>query len=487
MMGKVRRVALGVLITLAGFACTGTRAVSLDDPRPIWRCDLAQLGGAISGQPLTLRQLPETLVVAVTDSVELARAPRAQTDGERFLFRQLYESLLRVDCTGRVYSRLADTWFGSDGDREWTFTLRGGAVFWDGIPVTTADILASWRSRGVVLQTVASIASVTVVDDRVVTVTFPPMEGGPPHLLADPVLAVTRTTPGGAWPVGTGGFRIASAGGDPTAGELQTLTLVPADWAIGDRTSAVLVRIAPGADPRDLIDAGVDLMMTRDPDAVAYAATHSEFLSVPLPWDRAYVLMVPAATDGSFTPRGISAGLRQALARDVTRPEARASEAPFWWRILATSCEVLLAETSPVTSPERRSGRIVYLEEDPAARSLAERLVALASAQASRLELAPFGASERVAPVAAGLPPVAYGRALRRGRDLAYVTRLRRLPFDPCTQLRNLVAAAPWLGSRTGLLDAIVPLIDMRPRAIVRRGLAGLTIDLDGTVVLPLP
>src|SRR5207237_9966812 len=73
-------------------------------------------------------------------------ATRPHTRAERFVFAQLYETLIHVDCQGRVLPALARSWEqGPDG--HWTVTLRSDARFWDGAPVTTRDALASWRAR----------------------------------------------------------------------------------------------------------------------------------------------------------------------------------------------------------------------------------------------------------------------------------------------------------------------------------------------------
>lgn len=454
---------------------------------PIQRCEAAQLG-EVRGSPLVSPgALPDTVVVAITDSVDLRRAPRPRNDGERFVFRQLYETLVQLDCAGRLYSRLSVAWSEGDGDREWTITLWDGALFWDGTPVTTSDVIAAWRARAVALQTVASIASVAVLDDRVLSLTFPRMAWGPPQLLAAPVLAISKRSAEEGWPMGTGGYRIESIERGDEDGGLETIVLVPARGTRRGRDHRVEIRISPGSDPRDLIDEQVDVLFTRDPSALAYAAARSELMSVPLPWDRAYVLLVPAAADGSFVPGQISGAMREALARDATRSDARAATAPYWWRVLATSCNVLLPPDSPSMDPAGRTGRVVYVEDDLDAQLLAERLVALASGERPRLRLVDPKHTQPLTPIAAGVTRAEFARAVKRRIDLAYVLPIRRLAFDPCTELQSLIVQAPWLGSRTALHDAIVPLIDTRASVVMRRTLSGLTVDLDGTVVLPLP
>lgn len=421
-----------------------------------------------------------TVVLGLAGAVNPSFAPRPGNDAEAVLFRQLYETLVRVDCAGREYPALARDWFASDGGRRWTLTLRDGERFWDGAPVTAGDVVASWNSRGVVLRTVATVESVTVVDERTLSVTFPLPERRIPRVLADPVLAVTRSVPGISWPIGTGRYRPAAFAAPAEAG---ALVLVPADLAAPPQTR-IEVRIQSGADARDLLDAGVDLLITRDPGTLDYAAAASGVRSLPLPWDRTYAVLVPAATDGSFTSGGVSAGLRDALARDVMRVEARASEPPHWW-VESVSCHILLPQHSARRETDARAPRIVYEAGDDDARSLAERLVALALDGSVRLE--PSTAAGRAPPAAVGLTANDLGRSLRRGGDLGYVMRLPRRVMDACMELSALISRAPWLGSQTGLRQAVVPLVDTRARALIRRDRVDLGVDWDGTVTILRP
>ena len=64
------------------------------------------------------------------------------------LFRQLYETLVRVDCHGRVRPGLAASWRLDANGRTWIVTLRENARFSDGAPVTAADVRASWTRDG---------------------------------------------------------------------------------------------------------------------------------------------------------------------------------------------------------------------------------------------------------------------------------------------------------------------------------------------------
>src|SRR5213078_699640 len=84
----------------------------------------------------------DTVAVALAEPIEATHAPLARNDAERFVFAELYETLIRVDCAGRVLPGLAQSWEAS-GDR-WTFTLRDDARFWDGAPVTERAPGGDW-------------------------------------------------------------------------------------------------------------------------------------------------------------------------------------------------------------------------------------------------------------------------------------------------------------------------------------------------------
>ncbi|MFW6200455.1 MAG: ABC transporter substrate-binding protein, partial [Gemmatimonadota bacterium] len=87
----------------------------------------------------------EPLTVGLTRPVNPDHAPAPTNPDEAFLFGLLYESLVGIDCTGRLLSGLASAWESDDGGRRWTFTLRTDARFWDGDPVTARHVADGWR------------------------------------------------------------------------------------------------------------------------------------------------------------------------------------------------------------------------------------------------------------------------------------------------------------------------------------------------------
>ena len=375
----------------------------------------------------------DTVEIALADPVDPAHAPLPRNDAERLVFSHLYETLIRVDCAGRVLPGLAQSWEAS-GDR-WTFTLRDDARFWDGAPVTARDVLASWRARD---STFAQGA--TVLSDRAIGVRPP---AAPFQPLADPALAVTKRAPGGGWPIGTGGHWVSET---DAAGFLSA---VP----VRRGTLPVLrVTTVSAGRTRDALDEGSDLVITGDPTVLEYAGTRPGYADIPLDWSRTYVLLAPGRADGF-------ADIRRESLRDAVHLDARAAEwagGRFWLADLQ-ACGFPMTRDSGLAGPRRQ--RVVYDQTDRNAADLGARLVGL-------------GVLGNRA-VATGLAPGAFAAALRAGGDAAYVLPIRRRVFDVC---RAALELPPW--SWTGTIE---PLLDVRLHAVVRRGLAPLLVDWSGT------
>ncbi|HKI96179.1 MAG TPA: ABC transporter substrate-binding protein, partial [Gemmatimonadales bacterium] len=91
----------------------------------------------------------DTLVVAASGTVASRDVPVPRSPAERFAFAQVYETLVRVDCEGRIAPGLAERWHADRAARTWTFFLRSDATFADGLPVSAADVVVSWEARAV--------------------------------------------------------------------------------------------------------------------------------------------------------------------------------------------------------------------------------------------------------------------------------------------------------------------------------------------------
>jgi hypothetical protein len=380
----------------------------------------------------------DTLVVAVPDPVDLAHAPVPQTAAERFVFGTLYEPLVRLDCDGRVIPALAAQWI-REGPRQVRFTLREDARFWDGTPVTSADVAAAWAG-----QPIAFAESLGTPDAHTLRVVLASVDTAALRRFADPRLAVARPGVNGGAPEGTTPYRVTTWLADQVEAQ-----------PVNRRGPVLEFRLAAGADARDLLDEGADLVMTGDPDALRYAADRADFEVVPLPWAWTYVaagalLSLPATPPYPW-------GLPDAVHGDV-----RLAQSPFWWTGASPCPEDL---QRPPYHPPSLARTIVYQAGDPMARDIATRLAAVLAEDSTPLGLAPI--------TARGFGPDAWADALGQNRALALVLALPRRSYATCIDLP--------------LPLRIMPLLDARRSLVARRGRVQVVVDWDGTPRLVTP
>jgi hypothetical protein len=411
--------------------------------------------------------------VALVDRVDPSNAPRPSNESEHLLFRQLYETLIRVDCKGRVRPGLAESWSLDADGRTWVITLRENARFSDGTPVTSTDVRAGWTRDGAGDELLPSVSrlvqSVVPVDDRTIAIGLRSPRVDTPLALAHTDLAIARPAAASRWPLGTRTDGAAPEPGAPAAAVDSVITVKR------ENLPSIRFVVAPG-DPRDLLDQGLDLLLTRDPATLDYAATLPHVQSVPLEWQRIHVLLAPGRTRGS---RPLPEEARQVLASDAVRGEARGAVGPFWWQMVQ-DCRIAPSEPR---AQGAFTPRIVYDVRDAASRDLAERLVGLSRGSGAAgnpiLEVLLPDRPRRTYQLAAALTGEPLAAARQRGRDAGYIISVDRRPLDPCRDIQALMDSARWLDPET-----IVPLIEARLRAIVRRGRSGVTADWDGGLLI---
>jgi hypothetical protein len=378
-----------------------------------------------------LGQARETLTVLLTDSVDLRHSANPTNDSERLVFRELFETLIRIDCRGEVRPGLAQTWEQDGSHRIWTFRLREETAQ-TGVPSAAADVVSSWRARPDAMAG-TGIESAEALGDGRVMVRFNNPQDSVPRVLADPMLAVAH-------------------GGGSILNRADRF-LIPHSKSAG---IPIELRVEPGSDPRDALDQGADMLISRDPDLIEYVAGRSEFIATPLPWSRTYVLVRSTEESGELTVDLADSTIRSSLARDAVRASARGAEPPYWWQA-ETECRA-----TPRTNPGTASNRVVYSKDDDVARRLAERIVALAHT----------GSGQR----AVGLDSISLAKAIGSGSERAYVVGLPRESLVPCRDAWRWPAGAH-----------LLPLIDTRAYAILRKGAPPLTVDWDGTIRVAEP
>lgn len=282
---------------------------------------------------------------------------------------------------------------------------------------------------------------------------------------------------GYAWSPRTGPYEIAAATD-------STLDLLPRQPSTGPR-----VRFSAVDDPqgRDAIDAGADIVLTSDPGTIAYAAAQADLTSVPLTWDRVYVLIEPARRNHG--DRDSVLAVQRDLATNALHVEARPATDSGGTELLACPTTepafVGASAAEPAAAGATPSLRIVYEKDDGVARAISERLVALAQARSQRLAALESVLSSAGVARAVGLDSAAFWQALQDGNGAAYVMAVP-LFMGSCARVDGLEFDARWLGpSRNDPLeDHIVPLVETRARAIMRRERVGLALDGVGNVYL---
>jgi hypothetical protein len=427
----------------------------------------------------------DTLVVALARPFQLDRVTRPADEAERTLVRNVYETLVRVDCTGAPAPGLAARWHGDDSGTRWTFVLRPGARFADGTALTALLVPAAWSERGGPRRVDprgarALIRSLEGSDDSTFTVVLE--RAASVSIFADPALAVVRRNAGGGWPFGTGPYTVVDPGPSGRGGYASVRLVHAATGTTADESDRRVVApprgpavlqftVPPGGDLRTALDLGADIVVTRDAGALAYAGAIEGVATAPLPWDRTYLLLAPLATGAPEPP---PARALQDLAGGAIRTEARPA-APLAPHPAGCPASSGIAGAGPMLGSDT-APRILYLARDEAARGLAERLAALAgppaSAPWSALRL-PVGRPAVAVPV----DSAALERALGEGRDAGYVVRVPT--GEPCLRA-GLIARAPWLERAAGA--ALTTLVDTRARAILRTGTGVVFIDGDGAL-----
>ena len=448
---------------------------------------------------------PDSTSIALTWPIDPANVTRPSNPAERFVFAQAYESLITTDCLGRPMPALARAWTVATGATRVQLVLRDSARFWSGETITSRDVIASWSATGrdpsaLLARRMAERA--TIVDDVTLEIECDvDREPGAAtsgcgvlSILADPELVVAKRAATGGWPLGTGVYR-ASEVPPGTPARRATLVLEPSD---GSSRRHLTIHATGPADARDLVDAGVGLLLTDDPALASYAGTRPDVTALPQPWDRTWALIVPARRQSA--PGGVSATndpdtvaartleFRAALARDAVRADARVAERPAWWRGLE-SCVPSGAVREPSNGA---TTRIASRTDQPIARSIAERLVALAvrpsAGQDSALSLlAPEVRAAGSRATAIALAPNDFAVELRTGIELAYIVSMPRRSHTPCVDAERLRSGAPWLlddPSSLATSARIHPLVETRLLAVVRRDWLGLTMTADSTLVI---
>jgi hypothetical protein len=265
----------------------------------------------------------------------------------------------------------------------------------------------------------------------------------------DPVAVAALRSAGVRWAIPLDLRRLVVELEQPSA-TVPTVLSDPALALPADSAGPALVLAPAAADPRDALERGASVLRTSDPDLLAYARRKTELRVVALPWSRTYALVLRPGAALTLSAASDSAALRAGLAKDVVPAESRPAEAPFWWQAAESCGPAPVAATSAAAT-----GPLLYPDGDSVAAAIAARLVALSDEPGLTARRVPRGAIDSL--------------LTREARGA--VLDLPKVALVPCRELRRWPA-----GSN------VVPLVETRESAVVRRGIPALAIEYDGTL-----
>ena len=169
----------------------------------------------------------------------------------RFVWSQIYETLVRVDPDLKIQPGLAESWETPDDGKTWLFHLREGISFHDGTPFNTTAVVFSYGDGAFVRTTVLrAVEYVEAVDEHTVKFVLKRPMPLPLYLthVAWPVMSPTSVDDQGEFvkPVGTGPFKF-----DHQVDE-QKIVLVRNDayWGEKPALEKVTFRVVPDATTR---------------------------------------------------------------------------------------------------------------------------------------------------------------------------------------------------------------------------------------------
>jgi peptide/nickel transport system substrate-binding protein len=204
----------------------------------------------------------QVLKVAIGTDIntwDIARFPAGDT---RFVWSQIYETLVRLDQDLKMVPGLAESWESRDNGKIWIFHLRKGVKFHDGTPFTAAAVKYSFSNRGYVTKVKnLPVENIALLDDYTVRFTCVQPTPLPTYLthVAWPIVSPTSIDSEGNFikPVGTGPFKFSRH----TKGQEVVLEKNNAYWGEKPKLNQVVFKIIPDAATRmlALVSGNVDM------------------------------------------------------------------------------------------------------------------------------------------------------------------------------------------------------------------------------------
>jgi len=204
------------------------------------------------GQPTAQTTGPkQVLRVAVGTDVNTWDINKFPDGDARFVWSQIYETLVRLDADLHLIPGLAESWESQDNGKTWIFKLRKNVKFHDGTPFTADAVIYSYGDKAYVTTAkTLQLERVEAIDDHTVKFTCVKPMPLPTYLthVAWPIASPSSLDSKGEFkqPVGTGPFKFVSY----SKGQEVVLAKNEAYWGEKVKLDQVIFKIIPDASTR---------------------------------------------------------------------------------------------------------------------------------------------------------------------------------------------------------------------------------------------
>lgn len=185
-------------------------------------------------------------------------------DGDaRFVWAQIYETLVRLDEDLNLIPGLAESWEPQEDGKVWLFHLKEGVKFHDGNPFTAEAVQFSYGERGYVVKAqTLQLENIEILDNYTVKFTCVKPMPLPTYLthVAWPIVSPSSIDAAGDFvqPIGTGPFKFSKY----TKGQEVVLERNEEYWGDKEKLEKVIFKIIPDASTRMMVLASGDVDMS---------------------------------------------------------------------------------------------------------------------------------------------------------------------------------------------------------------------------------
>lgn len=214
-------------------------------------CCLLVLGGCGKKDNQSDSQKEQVLKVAIGTEINTWDIDQFPDGDGRFVWSQIYETLVRLDTDLQIVPGLAESWEPEQDGKVWIFHLRKGVQFHDGTPFTAEAVKYSYGDRGYVtkLKTL-QLENIEIIDDYTVKFTCLKPSPLPTYLthVAWPIVSPTSIDSAGKFtaPIGTGPFKYVSY----SKGQEVVMEKNTEYWGGTPKIDKVIFKIIPDATTR---------------------------------------------------------------------------------------------------------------------------------------------------------------------------------------------------------------------------------------------